>query len=620
MTLKLSMKHLLSNPASRLALFLSGVALLCYWSAPAHTQVVSTRFFFVDSELGRDSAPGTSTRWPWRTINRVNQGLYRAGDTILFRAGQRFEGSLSFTSRNAAGSSDSPVIISSYGDGRATIVSGKAHGLSASDVGGLHITGINFEGAVPDDGNAIGVYFNIAGNPKTPSVQIDHVDITGYLMGSLISVQRPGLLDGLSLRNLEIHDNRWAGVVITGQDPSPPTQSAGADPGQPNPTPTPSPTPFPYALRNVVVQAVHSYNNQGLPQQRFDLPESRGTGIYAANAERVMVKDCKVENNGGPPPDSAPDEKQPIVTMFGMTVTGRALVVDSNETTSQRVASKSGWGGGVRVLSSEALVQYNYVHDNDGLGLRVETRPSQANQDPAPKVAVRYNIIQSEAGHAGLGALSIAGSTTELDLYNNTVASIADINPAKADDPLPNVPVLTIEAATPDASVVLRGLNNIFASRNSVPVLLVSTLPANSDVRVEGNAYVDPSGSYSVQWGNDSYQQTAANLAMWLAGVNLEMLGRAFVLRSDSPLPLVLSAPDGKPPAKLTDLQTYLLVDGSPLLNTGLNVSAAIVEHRASVPTNTHISPNPTIRFVHFGGGVIFLGVGASPPPACPQQ
>src|SRR5262252_5398596 len=144
---------------SPLVLLVGAVASLCYWSAPARTQVSIPRFFFVDSALGRDSAPGTSTRWPWRSINRVNQGSYKPGDTILFRGGQRFEGSLNFTARNASGSADAPIIVSSYGDGRATIVSSNAHGVSATDVGGMRITAINFEGAVQDGGNGVGVYF-----------------------------------------------------------------------------------------------------------------------------------------------------------------------------------------------------------------------------------------------------------------------------------------------------------------------------------------------------------------------------------------------------------------------------------------------------------------------------
>ena len=114
--------------------------------------------------------------------------------------------------------------------------------------------------------------------------------------------------------------------------------------------------------------------------------------------------------------------------MFGVTVTGRRLLVESNEVTSQRIASKTGFGGGIRVRSGNALVQYDYVHDNDGVGLRIETSADGALEDPPSKVVVRYNIGQSAASHAGRGVLSVVDSITELDIHNNTLASIAEVN------------------------------------------------------------------------------------------------------------------------------------------------------------------------------------------------
>jgi Right handed beta helix region len=566
----------LSNPNFKLALFLGGMALLCYWPFPAQTQVALPRFFFVDSELGRDSAPGTSTRWPWRSVNRVNQGVYRAGDTILFRGGQRFEGSLNLTARNAAGSTDNPIIISSYGDGRAAIASSNGHGLSAVDIGGLRITEINFAGAVQEGGNGVGLYFNITGNRKTPSVQIDHVDVSGYLIGGLISVQRPAVLDGLTISDVEVHDNRWAGLVIAAQDPAGAAQTVRNSAAQPTPTLTPSPAPPQYSLKNLSVQTVHSHNNNGLTQDRFNLPESRGAGIYIANVDGATVRECRIENNGAPPPDVEPSEKDPVLTMFGVTVTGRRLLVESNEVTSQRIASKTGFGGGIRVRSGNALVQYDYVHDNDGVGLRIETSADGALEDPPSKVVVRYNIGQSAASHAGRGVLSVVDSITELDIHNNTLASIAEVSPATPADSLPSLPVLSIEAGGADAPpLLLRALNNIFVSKGTVPVLHVASLPEKSDLRLEGNAYVDPSGSYRIEWGNDSHSEPAANLPGRLAQLNIETMAREFVLKPESPLPLVLFVPDAKVPAKLSDLQLYLLVDGSPLLNAGLNTLAS---------------------------------------------
>jgi hypothetical protein len=137
---------------------------------------------------------------------------------------------------------------------------------------------------------------------------------------------------------------------------------------------------------------------------------------------------------------------------------------------------------------------------------------------------------------------------------------------------------LSIEpAAAPNAPpLLLKVLNNVFASSLTVPVLHVASLPDKSNLWVEGNAYINPSGNYRIEWGDASSTETADKLAAWLAGIGLEGLGRSYAQTAGSMLPLVLFTPDGKGPEKLTDLQTYLLVDGSPLLNVGLNIMRSL--------------------------------------------
>src|SRR4051812_47850304 len=43
---------------------------------------------------GSDSASGTSTGSAWKTINRVNSQVLKAGDKVLFQGGQTFSGGL----------------------------------------------------------------------------------------------------------------------------------------------------------------------------------------------------------------------------------------------------------------------------------------------------------------------------------------------------------------------------------------------------------------------------------------------------------------------------------------------------------------------------------------------
>jgi hypothetical protein len=75
------------------------------------------RSFFVSLE-GNDNNSG-SMKAPWLTIAKVNATNLRPGDRIFFKGGQAFPGSLVFL--NAYGTSDKPILVTSYGIGRAQI-------------------------------------------------------------------------------------------------------------------------------------------------------------------------------------------------------------------------------------------------------------------------------------------------------------------------------------------------------------------------------------------------------------------------------------------------------------------------------------------------------------------
>ena len=69
---------------------------------------------FVSSE-GDDSSPGTITK-PWKTLERVNQHSFSAGDTIFFSNNSNFSGGLVISD---SGTHDSSIVLTSYGDGHA---------------------------------------------------------------------------------------------------------------------------------------------------------------------------------------------------------------------------------------------------------------------------------------------------------------------------------------------------------------------------------------------------------------------------------------------------------------------------------------------------------------------
>ncbi|MFW6219098.1 MAG: right-handed parallel beta-helix repeat-containing protein [Bacteroidota bacterium] len=76
------------------------------------------------SPQGNDSNDGLYPTSPWKTVEKVNQTNFQPGDSILFESGGVYVGSLKI---NNSGTKESPIVISSYGDGDKPILSGSVH-------------------------------------------------------------------------------------------------------------------------------------------------------------------------------------------------------------------------------------------------------------------------------------------------------------------------------------------------------------------------------------------------------------------------------------------------------------------------------------------------------------
>lgn len=71
-------------------------------------------FYYVDATNGSDANLGTSPDAPWKTIDKVNEQQFQPGDRILFKAGETWTGALK---PQGSGVEGKPIIISSYGVG-----------------------------------------------------------------------------------------------------------------------------------------------------------------------------------------------------------------------------------------------------------------------------------------------------------------------------------------------------------------------------------------------------------------------------------------------------------------------------------------------------------------------
>src|SRR5262249_39658649 len=87
---------------------------------------------------GDDARDGTGPDRSSRTITRANRQTYQPGDRLLLGGGDSFDGSLALRVDGAA-TAAAPVVIASYGKGKAIIRAGDGDGIICKDTGGLII-------------------------------------------------------------------------------------------------------------------------------------------------------------------------------------------------------------------------------------------------------------------------------------------------------------------------------------------------------------------------------------------------------------------------------------------------------------------------------------------------
>ncbi len=135
--------------------------------------------YYVDALSGDDSRDGTCPDFAWASLEKVSQFTFSPGDRILLRGGQEFNGQLHL---DDSGSADSPIEITSYGDGKA-LVAGQGKIQSAvllENLSHVIVDGIEIS--------------NTGTEPEAKR------------RGILVKIEDAGVMQGIVLRNLYVHD------------------------------------------------------------------------------------------------------------------------------------------------------------------------------------------------------------------------------------------------------------------------------------------------------------------------------------------------------------------------------------------------------------------------------
>lgn len=493
---------------------------------------------------GNDSHSGTSAQSPWRTIDKVNAVDLNPGDKVLFQAGRDYHGNLLLTADDA-GTPKQPVVIGSYGSGRATIKAGSGSGVTVLNAGGVVVENLIVMGNdyKTNVGSGIKIVNELPNNQKLEYIRVHNVEAsgfgrqkyeTGYSVGSpngcgivvggyAADENKSGYRD-VCITNCDVHQNEYYGILITGYYVEDPTA---------------------YANSNVYVGYCKMYDNPGDPE--FLVTHS-GSGILMLDVDGGMIEYCKAYNNGY---DCRSRAGGPV----GIWVcVANNVIIQYCESHHNRTGGRADGGGfDFDGGTTNSVLQYNYSHDNDGPGYLIcsyKNAPHTFNNN-----ILRYNISvndgQKRQSYGGI--LFWTGSPKDdpihnTQIYGNTVYSSS--GPA-------------ISFWQKKGIYNTKVSNNLFITANNQKLLEGN--PDKSMATFAGNAYWAVDGKYDIA----GYK----SLEDWRKATGQEMLnGKPVGLVVDPKVTKLGSNVTVGDPTKLYTLTAYRLQKNSPLIDAGLNL------------------------------------------------
>jgi hypothetical protein len=138
---------------------------------------LSQQQYYVDAVTGDDSKSGRSPSLAWRSLTNINGRRFNPGDQILLRAGEMWTGSIR---PKGSGSSESPIILSSWGNGAKPVVQGNGDDstilLSEISYWTIRNIAVTNHGPRPDRRNGIMLHVSTSG--LVSGIHIVDVDVS----------------------------------------------------------------------------------------------------------------------------------------------------------------------------------------------------------------------------------------------------------------------------------------------------------------------------------------------------------------------------------------------------------------------------------------------------------
>ncbi|WP_327375088.1 right-handed parallel beta-helix repeat-containing protein [Streptomyces sp. NBC_01216] len=452
--------------------FLCGCDVLKPYTPPRPATKESLTFYL--SPDGDDENDGLSEKTAWRTLERADEVPFKPGDRLRLKGGERFTGELTL-GEGEAGDAAKPVVIDSYGSGKATVVARGTAGITVHNTGGVEIRNLTIsgDGTARRDEDGIKFYNDLTGGKLLTHVRISGVDVSRFRNGISFGAASGsrGFRD-ITVTDSATHHNQDAGLVTAGPR---------FDADEPS-----------YAHEKLTVSEVRAYANAGDPEEH---ERNTGSGIVLGSLKEATVQRSAAYDNGAHSSARADEGPEGIWTYDSTRV-----VIQNNESYRNRTGSRVDGGGfGLDNNVSESVLQYNLSYGNDGPGFLVYSgEATGAHRDNV----VRFNYSWDDARKLPFygGIVAYGTRLRKLDIYNNTVLQRSPEGTGDGE----RAPALRLRAGISDIGI----RNNIFLT-DGAPVVDSDTAFARSRVRLQGNDY-HSTGPWNLIWGGTAFSSLAA--------------------------------------------------------------------------------------------------------------
>jgi hypothetical protein len=426
------------------------------------------------------------------------------------------------------GTKEHPVIVSSYGTGRAVIRSPFSTAVTVTNASGLEFRDIDLRGNSLRVEGQYGVFFNAdgVGGEKYEHIVLDRVSVGNFGDRGILFRGNPALsgFRNVSLTNAEVFGNGW------GQ----PTQGTAGG----------------LEMHGHMQPGEKMINHENVYIGHSRFYHNGSSGAVLGGVRNATIEHCEAyENVGGN-------------AGLGLWVwEADNVLIQYNVSRGNRAPTMDGGGIDLDGGTTNSVVQYNYTYDNGGAGYLLAQYKGASRMGGN---VFRYNISENDGAALRNGGIEIFSFQNELPaddtvFHNNVVFASKDGSSA-------------VRFLTGGESIRnVRLYNNVFLTKGNRPLIRTRKTLHESNQFVN-NSYHALGGAFRVDWLGTRY----SSLAAWLgAAKDQERLDRRIVAVGANPklaAPGTAHARGGLP--EQAAFEAYAPLPDSPLIDSGLDLSA----------------------------------------------